>query len=155
MFRLLSSINVSKDTNFVSDIEQQGVRLSALCAKLEDSSLPLWVLYVGHAITCPIIVIRLLWPGHPKEKRPSWSSCFLISTGALSSLPHSQMCRLHINCTPVVEERDGIVIYVGNFHGSSEFGIIQLCRRLQQNTSGKSSSALYDFSLMTSSSEQE
>lgn len=60
MFRLLSSINVSKDTNFVSDIEQQGVRLSALCAKLEDSSLPLWVLYVGHAITCPIIVIRLL-----------------------------------------------------------------------------------------------
>lgn len=65
------------------------------------------------------------------------------------------MCRLHINCTPVVEERDRIVIYVGNFHGSSEFGIIQLCRRLQQNTSGKSSSALYDFSLMTSSEQEQ
>lgn len=63
------------------------------------------------------------------------------------------MARLHINGTHVVEERDGIVIYVGNFHGSSEFGIIQLCWRLQQSMSRKSSDVLHisSFSFMTSS----
>lgn len=43
---------------FISNIEQQGVCLSALCVKLEQPSLHLVrLLYERHAVTCSLIII--------------------------------------------------------------------------------------------------
>lgn len=63
-----------------------------------------------------------------------WPILITVTTDlCLKSLLHSRLLCIHVDCMLVVEQTHRIVIYVGEFHSSSVFGVTQLQWWLQKN----------------------